>query len=43
MTLFRFAVSPLPMPAGWYAVPLRLIVGYGFFEHGYAKLGLWAR
>jgi putative oxidoreductase len=22
----------------WYAVPLRLIVGYGFMEHGYAKL-----
>jgi putative oxidoreductase len=23
---------------GWYAIPLRLIVGYGFMEHGYAKL-----
>jgi putative oxidoreductase len=23
---------------GWYALPLRLIVGYGFMEHGYAKL-----
>ena len=23
---------------GWYAIPLRLIVGYGFIEHGYAKL-----
>src|SRR5258705_668334 len=22
----------------WAAVPLRLIVGYGFMEHGYAKL-----
>lgn len=22
----------------WYAIPLRLIVGYGFLEHGYAKL-----
>ena len=22
----------------WFAVPLRLIVGYGFMEHGYAKL-----
>jgi putative oxidoreductase len=22
----------------WYALPLRLIVGYGFMEHGYAKL-----
>jgi putative oxidoreductase len=27
-----------PFPAGWYAIPLRLIVGYGFMEHGYAKL-----
>jgi putative oxidoreductase len=22
----------------WYAIPLRLLVGYGFMEHGYAKL-----
>jgi putative oxidoreductase len=22
----------------WYAIPLRLIVGFGFMEHGYAKL-----
>ena len=22
----------------WYAVPLRLVVGYGFIAHGYAKL-----
>jgi putative oxidoreductase len=22
----------------WYAIPLRLTVGYGFMEHGYAKL-----
>lgn len=22
----------------WYAIPLRLIVGFGFLEHGYAKL-----
>src|SRR5258708_22805209 len=33
----RLAISPLPMPAGWYAVPLRLMVGLGFFQHGYAK------
>jgi len=27
-------------PVGWplYAIPLRLIVGFGFMEHGYAKL-----
>ena len=36
--LARFAISPLPLPAGWYALPLRLIVGFGFAEHGYAKL-----
>jgi putative oxidoreductase len=36
--LRRVSVSPLPLPASWYAVPLRLMVGLGFFEHGYAKL-----
>ncbi len=36
--LRRLAISPLPVPAGWYAVPLRLVVGLGFVEHGYAKL-----
>jgi putative oxidoreductase len=25
-------------PPRWYSIPLRLIVGLGFFEHGYAKL-----
>lgn len=33
-----FAIAPLPLPANWFAIPLRLIVGYGFFEHGQAKL-----
>jgi hypothetical protein len=41
--LRRFAVAPLPVPASWYAVPLRLIVGFGFVEHGYAKLSRGAR
>jgi putative oxidoreductase len=36
--LRRLGVSPLPVPPTWYAVPLRLIVGLGFIEHGYAKL-----
>jgi len=36
--LGKFGVSPLPFPQSWYAVPLRIIVGYGFVEHGYAKL-----
>jgi putative oxidoreductase len=31
-------ISPLPVPPSWYAVPLRLIIGLGFIEHGYAKL-----
>jgi putative oxidoreductase len=31
-------ISPLPVPATWYAIPLRLIVGFGFMQHGYAKL-----
>jgi putative oxidoreductase len=34
----RLAISPLPVPAGWHAVPLRLVIGLGFIEHGYAKL-----
>src|SRR5437667_10028427 len=24
--------------AGWVPIPLRLIVGYGFIEHGFAKM-----
>jgi|SRR5690348_4944283 len=34
----RFSVSPWPLPADWYALPLRAIVGFGFLEHGCAKL-----
>src|SRR5260370_11429830 len=34
----RLAISPLPFPTAWYAIPLRLIVGFGFIQHGYAKL-----
>src|SRR5215510_10401822 len=26
------------VPAGWHALPLRLIVGFGFMQHGFAKL-----
>ena len=26
------------LPPCWYAIPLRLIVGGGFLQHGYAKL-----
>jgi putative oxidoreductase len=38
MNLFRLTISPLPVPAGWYAFPLRLMIGFGFIQHGYAKL-----
>lgn len=32
-------LSPGGLPIGvWQAIPLRLIVGYGFMEHGYAKM-----
>jgi putative oxidoreductase len=32
-------MNELPQtPARWAAIPLRLIVGFGFMEHGYAKL-----
>lgn len=34
----KLSMSPLPVPASWYAISLRLIVGLGFLEHGYAKL-----
>src|SRR5262245_16878440 len=38
MNLWRLSTSPLPVPASWYAIPLRLIAGIGFIQHGYAKL-----
>ena len=28
----------LPAYQEWYAIPLRLIVGFGFMQHGYAKI-----
>jgi len=34
----RFAFFKGPLVARWAAIPLRLIVGYGFMEHGFAKL-----
>jgi putative oxidoreductase len=36
--LRRLAFASLPAPPDFFALPLRLIVGYGFVEHGYAKL-----
>jgi putative oxidoreductase len=37
-SLRRLAFAPLPAPPGFFALPLRLIVGYGFLSHGYAKI-----
>jgi putative oxidoreductase len=34
----QLAISPLPVPTAWYAIPLPLIVGFGFMQHAYAKL-----
>ena len=34
----RFAFLKGASAAGWAPIPLRLIVGYGFLEHGFAKL-----
>jgi putative oxidoreductase len=36
----KLGTSPLPLPQSWYAIPIRLVVGFGFMQHGYAK---WAR
>ena len=36
--LHRFAIAPLPVPASWCAISLRLIAGLGFVEHGYDEL-----
>src|SRR4029077_4861935 len=37
MNLLRLSISPL-VPASWYALALRLIIGFGFLQDGYAKL-----
>ena len=34
----RFAFLKGPLVARWAPIPLRLIVGYGFMKHGFAKL-----
>ncbi len=38
-TLIARSIGLVPsLPQCWYAIPLRLIVGGGFVQHGYAKL-----
>ena len=37
--LLVWARCPVPAQwANWYAIPLRIVVGLGFMQHGYAKL-----
>jgi putative oxidoreductase len=39
MSLLPYCARLAPsLPPAWFAIPIRLIVGYGFIEHGYAKL-----
>src|SRR5689334_7647832 len=38
LSIFGPAWSPPAAARAWSAVPIRLIVGYGFMAHGYAKL-----
>lgn len=38
LSLERCARLVPSLPQAWYAIPLRLAVGYGFMAHGYAKL-----
>jgi putative oxidoreductase len=39
MRFYRDVYGWMPLALGrWAAIPLRLMVGYGFIEHGYAKL-----
>jgi putative oxidoreductase len=35
----KLTTSYLPIATAWYALPLRLMVGFGFMQHGYSKLG----
>ena len=35
----RLGISGSGLAAKWTALPLRLIIGFGFMEHGFAKLG----
>jgi putative oxidoreductase len=38
-TFLNLCTRPIgPLRRDWWALPLRLIVGYGFMEHGFAKL-----
>ena len=34
----RYFARTASFQSAWYPIPLRLIVGFGFMQHGYAKL-----
>jgi putative oxidoreductase len=36
--IIKICTAPPPFTVAWQSLPLRLIIGLGFFEHGYAKL-----
>jgi putative oxidoreductase len=37
--IIKVFTAPSPFSKAWYSLPLRLIIGLGFIEHGYAKVG----
>lgn len=37
-SLRKLEISPLPLPVAWSAIPPRLIVEFGFIQHGWATL-----
>lgn len=38
LLLVRYYALSSSLQSAWYAIPLRMIVGLGFMQHGYAKL-----
>lgn len=36
--LLRYYALSSSLQSAWYPIPLRMIVGFGFMQHGYAKL-----
>ncbi len=38
MSGFSYSLAETRLRLAWWALPLRLIVGFGFLQHGYAKL-----
>lgn len=38
MSAFPYSLATVRLQRAWWALPLRLIAGFGFMQHGYAKL-----